>query len=60
MILCDVYKSISKNPPIFTGINPMDRIAPWANAYLEPQQKKQSSVMFLNQLLTIHQKLSRN
>ena len=29
--------------------------APWAGTYLEPQQKEQSSVIFINQSPTIHQ-----
>ena len=31
--------------------------APWADTYLEPQQKEQTSLMFISQLPTIHQNI---
>ena len=53
---------INQSPIIyqkFPGINLMGLGDPWADAYIEPQQKEQYSVMFINQSPTIHQKLSR-
>ena len=32
----------------------MGRGAPWYNAFIEPQQKEQSSMMLINQLPTIN------
>ena len=49
------FSSIHENIP---GINPMGLGATWANSYLETQQKEQSFVIFINQLLKIHQNLS--
>ena len=55
-MFCDVYKYISNKPPkSCPGIDPMGRGASWADAFLEPQQKEQSSVMFINLFPTINQ-----
>ena len=40
-------------------MSPMGLGASWADAYVEPQQKKQSSLMFINLLTTIHQMFPR-
>ena len=33
----------------FTGINRMGLIAPWSEAFLEPQKKKKYYLMFISQ-----------
>ena len=36
------------NPQFFPGMNPMGLGSPWADAYIQPQQNEQYSVMFIN------------
>ena len=48
---------IHQNVP---GINPMGLGAPWDETCLEPKQKENSSVIFINQSLTIHQNISKD
>ena len=56
-LLIDDYKL---SPKYFPWINPMEVGAPWDDAYLEPQQKEQSYVMFINKSPTIYQNTFRD
>ena len=61
IIVCDVYKYTSNNPPKYCPeIDPMGIGASLADAFLEPQQKEQSFVMFINLFPAIDQDIYRD